>query len=375
MKSKYKEFGKLIYFITILLISFLLITCKKKDADKIITIPILTTSPITNITENSATCGGNISSDGGSTIIARGVCWNQYGAPTIADNVTNDGAGIGEFTSNITGISNGPYYFVRAYATNNVGTSYGNIQSFNSIAIPTLSTSSDFTEVTGNSAYGNGNLLNNGGGNILERGLCWSTNQNPTISDNRNNDFTDQMTNLSPNTLYYVRAYATNSRGTGYGNQVELHSGYLYGTNFGGGLVFYNDGTGHGLVCANIDQSTGATWGCPGTLFWGNPEIGYGSTNTNSIVSFCSTAGIAAKICYLLVRSGYSDWFLPSDNELRTMWENLYNHGLGNFSQDDYWSSNGEAYNLARSIGFFPMMVIGSDLRTDTKYVRAARMF
>ncbi|MCF8364298.1 MAG: hypothetical protein K9H16_00860 [Bacteroidales bacterium] len=96
-------------------------------------LPVVATLNVTNITGNSATCGGNITDDGGSSVIARGVCWSTSQNPTISNNHTNDGNGTGQFTSSIAGLSQGINYFVRAYATNSKGTSYGNEVSFTPI--------------------------------------------------------------------------------------------------------------------------------------------------------------------------------------------------------------------------------------------------
>lgn len=92
--------------------------------------PVLSTKNVTDITPTSSICGGNITSDGGSEITVRGVCWSTSLNPTIDDNKTVGGVGSGEFTSLITGLEPGTVYYVRAYATNGVGTSYGNQVSF-----------------------------------------------------------------------------------------------------------------------------------------------------------------------------------------------------------------------------------------------------
>lgn len=91
---------------------------------------ILTTNNISSIAATTAVSGGNITNDGGSTITARGVCWNTLQNPSIADNKTSTGAGTGSFTSNITGLISNTTYYVRAYATNSAGTTYGNEVSF-----------------------------------------------------------------------------------------------------------------------------------------------------------------------------------------------------------------------------------------------------
>jgi uncharacterized protein (TIGR02145 family) len=91
-----------------------------------VTAPEISTSPFTNITATSFVSGGNVISDGHSAILARGVCWSRNLDPTITDKITDDGSGAGNFTSTITGLTGGTEYFVRAYATNIAGTSYGN---------------------------------------------------------------------------------------------------------------------------------------------------------------------------------------------------------------------------------------------------------
>ncbi|MGI6342142.1 MAG: BACON domain-containing protein [Bacteroidales bacterium] len=91
---------------------------------------VLTTNPVTSITTNSAVSGGNITSDGGSAITQRGVCWSTTENPTISDQHTSDGTGSGQFTSNITGLNSSTKYYVRAYATNSFGTFYGQQVSF-----------------------------------------------------------------------------------------------------------------------------------------------------------------------------------------------------------------------------------------------------
>jgi hypothetical protein len=120
------------YFIIIgwILIAFSF-SCKKENAKVNTIVPtVITTDTITNITATSATSGGEITSDGRTPITARGVCWSTSRNPTIADSKTNDGTGTGSFTSTITGLTTGTTYYMRAYAANSAGTSYGNEISF-----------------------------------------------------------------------------------------------------------------------------------------------------------------------------------------------------------------------------------------------------
>ena len=121
------------------------VRCVKDDAT---TAPTLSTTQILGITTTTATGGGNITSDGGSAVTARGVCWNTTGSPTISDSKTSDGTGAGEFVSSLTNLAKETTYYVRAYATNSIGTAYGNEFSFN-----TLSESNTVTEISINISF------------------------------------------------------------------------------------------------------------------------------------------------------------------------------------------------------------------------------
>lgn len=194
------------------------------------TLPIVTTIVITNIDATSSTTGGKISSDGGASITARGIVWGISQNPTTADSKTTNGIGIGSFNSSITSLTVNTTYYVRAYATNSVGTAYGNQVSFktiNSSSIPTITTSA-ISNIKTNLADGAGNISSDGGAPITARGIVWNTTQNPTTADSKTNNgtgtgnFNSSITPLTENTTYYVRAYATNSNGTYYGNQVSF---------------------------------------------------------------------------------------------------------------------------------------------------------
>ncbi|MBL7906175.1 MAG: hypothetical protein JNL22_14215 [Bacteroidales bacterium] len=191
------------------------------------TTPTVTTAAATAITGTTVTCGGNVTSSGGATVTARGVCWSTSQNPTIFGSHTNDGSGTGTFISSLSGLSPSTTYYIRAYATNSAGTAYGSQESFTTtinITVPTVTTAA-ITEIGANTATGGGNVTASGGATVTVRGVCWSTNQNPTLSDAFTSDgsgtgsFISNITGLNPSTTYYVRAYATNSAGTAYGNQ------------------------------------------------------------------------------------------------------------------------------------------------------------
>ncbi len=194
------------------------------------TVPVLTTSAITSIESTNAVSGGNITSDGGLSITVRGVCWGTSQDPTTSDNKSQDGDGTGTFTSSITGLTQGTTYYVRAYATNSLGTSYGATVSFKTLGPPTVTTAS-VTGFTQTSAISGGNVTDSGGVSITARGVCWSISTDPTTAlSTKTSDaagtgvFTSSMTGLTLNTTYYVRAYATNSIGTSYGSEVSFNT-------------------------------------------------------------------------------------------------------------------------------------------------------
>lgn len=103
------------------------ISCEKEN------VPVLSTTEVTDITSNTATSGGTITDDGGSTVIVRGVCWSQNENPTINDNKTEDGMYDGSFISTVMNLDRNMTYYLRAYATNSEGTGYGNVMSFTTL--------------------------------------------------------------------------------------------------------------------------------------------------------------------------------------------------------------------------------------------------
>jgi hypothetical protein len=193
---------------------------------------IVTTS-VSSIAATTASSGGTITSSGGATITARGVCWNTTGSPTTANSKTSDGTGTSTFTSSITGLSAGTTYYVRAYATCSSGTSYGNELSFSTAPNLATVTTAALSSITMTTATSGGTISGSGIGTITARGLCWSTNTNPTIADSvlvegtGTGSFTSAMTNLyCCGATYYVKAYATNATGTAYGTQRSFQTSW-----------------------------------------------------------------------------------------------------------------------------------------------------
>lgn len=228
-----------------------IVSCKKKP-----TAPVVSTASISAVTQTTATAGGNVTSDGGAEVTARGVCWNTSENPTTMNNKTSDGTGLGSFTSLLTQLTPGTTYYVKAYATNEAGTGYGNQQSFptGEVLLATVTTN-DITSPTQTSAVSGGNITSDGGGDITARGVCWSTSQNPTIADSKTTDasgtgsFTSNITGLTAGTTYYVRAYAINSAGVAYGTQKD------FTTTEAVGAIIFNPALTYGTV-SDIDGNT-----------------------------------------------------------------------------------------------------------------------
>ena len=169
---------------------------------------------------------------------------------------------------------------------------------------------------------------------------------------------------------------------TGIANMGFVASSGTCGLSIGdwhaGGIIFYLDGTGcSGLVAAPTDLSTAAEWGCFGALIAGadGTAIGTGYQNTIDIEAGCVTAGTAADIC-----ANYTDWFLPSKDELNLMYENIGQGnvlGLGNvggFANYFYWSSTEGGFNYAWAQSFY----VGNQniyVKGSNYYVRSVRSF
>ena len=217
----------------------------KPDLEK----PTVVSSPISQITETSAVAGGEVTSDGGAEVTVRGVCWSISSNPTIEIDKTIDGEGVGSFQSNLSDLSQNTTYYVRAYATNSEGTSYGQEVSFTTLEIIdddtddeedeedeedeivvelAVVTTLSVSEITETSAVVGCEVTSDGGAEVTSRGVCWSIDSNPTIENDKTIDgeglgsFQSVLSDLSQNTTYYVRAYATNSEGTAYGEEVSF---------------------------------------------------------------------------------------------------------------------------------------------------------
>ncbi len=289
-------------------------------------IPTLTTTTITNATINSATSGGNIIEDGGDPILVIGICWSTFPNPTINDNKTTNGNTLGDFTASITAILPNTTYYVRSYATNSTGTNYGSSKQFTSRDGIAQIETSPISGITLNSASAGGEIFDNGGDAIIERGICWNTSGSPTIANNKTSDgsgignFSSSMGGLSINTVYYVKSYATNSTGTTYGDEkiVKTYSGSVsdidgnnyYTVTIGTQIWMaenlattkFNDGVAIPLI---IDDTEWKNLTTSGFSWYNNDETTY-RQNYGGLYNWHTTS--SSKICPI-------GWHIPSNTE------------------------------------------------------------
>jgi hypothetical protein len=209
--------------LTLLLISY---SCLKEEEK---TPPEVTISAVTNITNISTLCEGEITADGGSPVTERGFCWSTINpTPVLTDSKINNGSGSGNFNNNITGLLPGVFYYLRAYATNSIGTSYSSQVTFKTATTDFAVTTSVVGAITSISAECGGTISSDGGSPVTTRGVCWSTTANPTIANSKTIDGTGKgtyvsaITGLTGGTTYYLKAYVSNSSGTVYGNQMVI---------------------------------------------------------------------------------------------------------------------------------------------------------
>ena len=193
-------------------------------------LPTVQTDSVINITGITATAIGTVTNDGGSPLVFGGICWSTQQNPSLSDNYLSSGIGVNSYTSNLTGLAPNQTYYVRAFATNNAGTIYGNELTFTTpITLPSVTTEK-VVATSGTTATSGGNVTSDGGDSVSTRGVCWSISSNPTISSAHTVDgsgigaFISAITGLNQAQTYYVRAYATNTLGTAYGEEITYTS-------------------------------------------------------------------------------------------------------------------------------------------------------
>lgn len=185
-----------------------------------------------------------------------------------------------------------------------------------------------------------------GSDSISEEGFVVSLSENPTTDDKkfkadtmRVGDYTSKFKELKPNTTYYTKGYAVVGAKTFYSSQVSFTiKSVKLEDDFAGGVIIWLDSAGqHGIIAAKQGIGLSGMWGCKGKSIPGlKSGIGAGKTNTDIIVNACSTDSIAARLCSRLTHNSYSDWYLPSKDELNL----LYQHRVAiGFNAAERWSS------------------------------------
>ena len=192
-------------------------------------VPTVTAS-VTNINNHSVIGVGKVVDDGNATVTKRGFCWSKSHNPTTSNSHISDGTGtgVGQFTAQINGLEESTTYYLRAYAVNSKGTGYSEEVSFKTFetTVPTVNFS--ITDIGFYSATGTVTVTHDGYAEVTERGVCWGTSHNPDTGSNfthlaaMNGESTLNIMDLNDGTTYYARAYAINSKGTGYSEEVSF---------------------------------------------------------------------------------------------------------------------------------------------------------
>ena len=238
--------------LTLLIALMIAVSCEKPQNEPG-TPDVVTDSLI--LTDTSVICKGIVESDGGDSIIERGICWysesyppmiENHESPTISDHRMVAGGDLGKFSCELTNLEINKVYYLCAYARNSVGVSYGSENVFVYISadvvwvgntptpdtppvpvlmeeLPTV-TISPVTDITANQATCHGAITDDGGSAIINRGFCWRTNDDLDYNYIcvTESDFEYTLSNLAPNTAYYVRAFAVNEKGIGYSSEISF---------------------------------------------------------------------------------------------------------------------------------------------------------
>jgi uncharacterized protein (TIGR02145 family) len=210
---------------TIILTLTILIGCKTDEPQNP---PTVVTLGATDVTLKNSTLSGEVTEEGYSAATDRGFVFSdKNNSPSLSDTKVQSGYGKGAYSVVLNKLPVNTKYYFRAYATNSKGTSYGVVQSFTTTDYSLASLTTEIPKnITFNSVEISGNISNEGGGSVTERGFCFGLNPLPTTRDNKLQvsskglgAFALVIVNLKENTKYYIRSYAVNEKGTSYGNE------------------------------------------------------------------------------------------------------------------------------------------------------------
>ncbi|MCK4344762.1 MAG: hypothetical protein KAX05_05690 [Bacteroidales bacterium] len=312
-----------------------------------VSLPTVTTNNITNFTSTSATVGGNVTASGGATVTERGVYWGTSQNPESTGAKRQIGSGTGSFSTTLSGLNPNTTYYIKAYAINSQGKAYGTQVSFKThqnITIPTVTTSS-VSDIAETSATVGGNVTDNGGATVTERGVYWDTSQNPETTGTKlqigsgTGTYSTSLTGLTASTTYYIKAYAINNQGEALGSEVSFttnsgsgsetgtvtdYDGNEYNTIKIGNQWWmaenlkttkYNDGTAIPLVTNSTEWGNLTT---PGYCWYNNDEAGYKNTYGALYNWYTVNTG---KLCP-------TDWHVSTDSEWTTLIDYLGGESL-----------------------------------------------
>lgn len=304
--------------IAIGLVLILTNSCKKDNGE----LPVVTTSYVSNVTLTSAICGGDISNDGGTDITDYGVCWSTSANPTIADNKTNDGIGLGSFTSTITGLSSNNTYNVRAYATNGAGTGYGA-----NIIFKTFT--GTVTDIDGNVYY----TVTIGTQEWMAENLKTTRYRNGDLIPNITDDL--QWSNLTTGAYCAYENMVSNS--SIYGN---LYNWYAFNDSRNLAPLGWHISTEEEWTILTTylggDSVAGGKLKETGTYHWNSPNAG-----TNNISGFTALPGSFRNLNGEFFGIGYNGgwWTNLELNADEASYKGLYSHstGVGNFAESKTW--------------------------------------
>lgn len=341
--------------------------------------PIVNSIHVIEVTNTTANLQGEVMDTGGSEITERGflLCTDKEDLNTCQK--FSIPGGLGAYRLVVTNLKTGVQYFMRAFATNKKGTAYGAPIPFTTgeytyASVKTVSVA----DIAIHGAVLTGTVTAEGNTPVTEKGFCVSIVPNPTVNNLKfpvaigKGPFSYYLANLTENKTYYIVAYAINGKGIVYGSPLSFKTlssvpvlitdpsspsnptnptaGSLKIGDFhqGGVITYffketdpgYVRGEQHGFVVSPEDITQSTYWGCPGLsiIKARNENIGAGKANTAEIVRMCGTLNSAARLCANYTYGGYSEWFLPSKDELNQIY--LQADKIGGIDKTDlYWSS------------------------------------
>ena len=234
------------------------------------TVPLVETCVVRDVTYCSAVPSGQVHSSGGQTVEERGICYGTEPRPTIEGMRVAVGSGVGPFDCELTGLSPETRYYYRAYAVCSKGTYYGTQKVFCTEVLPMEVRTIGVSEVTASRVKGKGEVIRDGGCEVMECGFCWGTEHEPTIEGLHIKasvglcEFSYYFSGLERGRTHYMRAYAVNEKGVAYGEEVEFVPDDPFGT--------WPNGTSPGLFSVSPDRKVRFSQGnlqyCPDDDVW-----------------------------------------------------------------------------------------------------------